>query len=200
MDHVVKIKKGLDIQLEGIPSPKISNTPDSQLYAIIPDDFVGLTPKVIVKPGEKVLTGSPVIHDKTHSNIVVTSPVSGEIVTIERGERRKVIKITIKPDDSQQALEFRKFDLENIDSYENKTLKMKSTIYSYIKQQPYENETKQKKKTRLLSLQYNNCLTITQQTPIPLLATYSLRHSTPLLWPPIMPSFSKKKNSTSKPD
>ena len=54
MDHVVKIKKGLDIQLEGIPSPKISNTPDSQLYAIIPDDFVGLTPKVIVKPGEKV--------------------------------------------------------------------------------------------------------------------------------------------------
>ena len=42
MDHVVKIKKGLDIQLEGIPSPKISNTPDSQLYAIIPDDFVGL--------------------------------------------------------------------------------------------------------------------------------------------------------------
>ena len=53
MDHVVKIKKGLDIQLEGIPSPKTSNTPDSQLYAIIPDDFVGLTPKVIVKPGEK---------------------------------------------------------------------------------------------------------------------------------------------------
>ena len=90
MDHVVKIKKGLD------PSPKISNTPDSQLYAIIPDDFVGLTPKVIVKPGEKVLTGSPVIPDKTHPNIVVPSPVSGEIVTIERGERRKVIKITIK--------------------------------------------------------------------------------------------------------
>ncbi|MBP9637544.1 MAG: NADH:ubiquinone reductase (Na(+)-transporting) subunit A, partial [Bacteroidaceae bacterium] len=113
MDHVVKIKKGLDIQLEGIPSPKISNTPDSQLYAIIPDDFVGLTPKVIVKPGEKVLTGSPVIHDKTHPNIVVTSPVSGEIVTIERGERRKVIKITIKPDASQQALEFGRFDLEN---------------------------------------------------------------------------------------
>lgn len=78
MDHVVKIKKGLDIQLKGIPSPKISNTPDSQLYAIIPDDFVGLTPKVIVKPGEKVLTGSPIIHDKTHPNIVVTSPVSGD--------------------------------------------------------------------------------------------------------------------------
>lgn len=116
MDHVVKIKKGLDIQLEGIPSPKISNTPDSQLYAIIPDDFVGLTPKVIVKPGEKVLTGSPVIHDKTHPNIVVPSPVSGEIVTIERGERRKVIKITIKPDASQQALEFGRFDLENMDS------------------------------------------------------------------------------------
>ena len=138
MDHVVKIKKGLDIQLEGIPSPKTSNTPDSQLYAIIPDDFVGLTPKVIVKPGEKVLTGSPVIHDKTHPNIVVASPVSGEIVTIERGERRKVIKITIKPDASQQALEFGRFDLENMDSSEIKDLLLKSGIFAFIKQRPYD--------------------------------------------------------------
>ena len=138
MDHVVKIKKGLDIQLEGIPSPKISNTPDSQLYAIIPDDFVGLTPKVIVKPGEKVLTGSPIIHDKTHPNIVVTSPVSGEIVTIERGERRKVIKITIKPDASQQDLEFGRFDLENMDSSEIKDLLLKSGIFAFIKQRPYD--------------------------------------------------------------
>ena len=118
MDHVVKIKKGLDIQLEGIPSPKISNTPDSQLYAIIPDDFVGLTPKVIVKPGEEVLTGSPLIHD--------------EIVTIERGERRKGIKITIKPDASQQALEFGRFDLENMDSSEIKDLLLKSGIFAFI--------------------------------------------------------------------
>ena len=102
MDHVVKIKKGLDIQLKGIPSPKISNTPDSQLYAIIPDDFVGWAPIVIVKPGETVLTGSPIIHDKTHPNIVVTSPVRAEIVTIEQGERQKIIKITIKPNDSPQ--------------------------------------------------------------------------------------------------
>ena len=138
MDHVVKIKKGLDIQLEGIPSPKISNTPDSLLYAIIPDDFVGLTPKVIVKPGEKVLTGSPIIHDKTHPNIVVTSPVSGEIVTIERGERRKVIKITIKPDASQQDLEFGRFDLENMDSSEIKDLLLKSGIFAFIKQRPYD--------------------------------------------------------------
>ena len=70
MDHVVKIKKGLDIQLKGIPSPKISNTPDSQLYAIIPDDFVGLTPKVIVKPGEKVL---PVLRSYTIKRTRISS-------------------------------------------------------------------------------------------------------------------------------
>ena len=49
MDHVVKIKKGLDIQLEGIPIPKTSNKPDTQKYAIKPDDFVGFKHKVIVK-------------------------------------------------------------------------------------------------------------------------------------------------------
>ena len=78
MNHVVKIKKGLDIQLEGAPALEISNSTNSQLYAIIPDDFTGLTPKVDVKPGDKVLAGSPVMHDKTLTDVVVTSPVSGE--------------------------------------------------------------------------------------------------------------------------
>ena len=65
-------------------------------------------------------------------------PVSGEIVTIERGERRKVIKITIKPDASQQALEFGRFDLENMDSSEIKDLLLKSGIFAFIKQRPYD--------------------------------------------------------------
>ena len=136
MNHVVKIKKGLDIQLEGAPALEISNSTNSQLYAIIPDDFTGLTPKVDVKPGDKVLAGSPVMHDKTLTDVVVTSPVSGEVVAVERGERRKVMKITIKPDATQQAVEFGKVSPDTMQASDLKALLLKSGTFAFIKQRP----------------------------------------------------------------
>ena len=138
MDHVVKIKKGLDIQLQGIPSPRISEVPNSQLYAIIPDDFVGLTPKITVKPGDKVLAGTPIMHDKSHVDVTIVSPISGEITAIERGERRKVMKITIKPDSTQQSVEFGKLDLDSMNGDEVKALLLKSGTFAFIKQRPYD--------------------------------------------------------------
>lgn len=138
MDRVVKIKKGLDIQLQGIPEPRISNAPDSELYAIVPDDFVGITPKVIVKPGDKVMAGSPIFYDKSRPDILVTSPVSGEIAAVERGERRKVMKITIKPDTAHQAVDFGKHSLGSMKGDEIKELLLKSGIFAFIKQRPYD--------------------------------------------------------------
>ena len=138
MDHVVKIKKGLDIQLQGAPAPEISQSTDSLLYAIIPDDFTGLTPKVDVKPGDRVLAGSPVMHDKTLTDVVVTSPVSGEVVAVERGERRKVMKITIKPDMKQEAVDFGKVSPETASVDDLKSLLLKSGTFAFIKQRPYD--------------------------------------------------------------
>ena len=138
MDHVVKIKKGLDIQLQGAPTLEISQSAESLLYAIIPDDFTGLTPKVDVKPGDRVLAGSPVMHDKTHTDVVVTSPVSGEVVAVERGERRKVMKITIKPDTKQEAVDFGKVSPDTASADDLKALLLKSGTFAFIKQRPYD--------------------------------------------------------------
>ena len=138
MDHIVKIKKGLDIQLQGAPAPRISEAPSSPLYAIIPDNFVGLTPKIIVKPGDKVLAGTPILHDKSHIDMTVVSPVSGEIVAIERGERRKVMRIIIKPDVNQDALSFGQLSLDSMSGNEVKALLLKSGTFAFIKQRPYD--------------------------------------------------------------
>ena len=138
MNHVVNIKKGLDIQLQGAPALQISNSKESQLYAIIPDDFTGMTPKVEVKAGDKVQAGSPIMHDKSLTRVVVTSPVSGEIVAVERGERRKVMKITIKPDAEQQAIDFGKASVDSMTSDELKELLLKSGMFAFIKQRPYD--------------------------------------------------------------
>ncbi len=138
MNRVVKIKKGLDIQLQGVPEARISTAPVGELYAIVPDDFVGLTPKVVVKPGEQVLAGSPLFHDKNHPEVLVTSPVSGEVVAVERGERRKVLRITIKPEASQQALDLGKCNPDQATAEELKSLLLRSGIFALIKQRPYD--------------------------------------------------------------
>ncbi len=138
MNRVVKIKKGLDIQLQGIPEERISTAPVGELYAIVPDDFTGITPKVVVKPGEKVLVGSPLFHDKNHPEVLITAPVSGEVVAVERGERRKVLKITIKPEASQQALDLGKCNPDQASAEELKALLLRSGIFALIKQRPYD--------------------------------------------------------------
>ncbi len=138
MEHVVKTKRGLDIQLQGVPQSRVSIAPASELYAIIPDNFVGITPKVVVKPGDKVLAGSPIMYNKTHESVVITSPVSGEVVEVERGERRKVLKITIKPETTQQAVDFGKQNPDSLSGEEVKTLLLQSGIFAFIKQRPYD--------------------------------------------------------------
>ncbi len=138
MNRVVKIKKGLDIQLQGVPEARISTASVGELYAIVPDDFTGITPKVVVKPGEQVLAGSPLFYDKSHPELFVTAPVSGEVVAVERGERRKVLKITIKPEASQRALDLGKCNPDQASAEELKSLLLRSGIFALIKQRPYD--------------------------------------------------------------
>ena len=60
MTNVIKLRKGLDINLKGKAVDKVSALGVSGDYALVPDDFVGVKPKVIVKNGDHVLSsGSP---------------------------------------------------------------------------------------------------------------------------------------------
>ena len=101
MANVIKLKKGLDIPLEGKPVKEIVDAPRSEYYALIPDDFHGVIPKVIVKAGDHVDAGTPLMYDKNRPEVKFVSPVSGEVVAVNRGERRKVLDITIKSDNEQ---------------------------------------------------------------------------------------------------
>ena len=76
----IGIKKGFDINLQGsISNDIVNNTPCSS-FAIKPDDFIGITrPKLLVKPGDEVVAGTPLMYDKLLEDVMYTSPVSGEI-------------------------------------------------------------------------------------------------------------------------
>lgn len=138
MANVIKIKKGLNIPLVGEADNVIINAAKSTRYALVPDDFHGIVPKILVKGGDKIKVGTPLMCSKNRPEICFVSPVSGEVVEVVRGERRKVMEIVLKSDDKFDAVDFGKPDVAKMTAAEIKETLLRSGLFPYIKQRPYD--------------------------------------------------------------
>ncbi len=98
MSKVINIKKGLDIKLKGAAEKIISNVQPSSTFAVKPIDFPGVVPKLVARPGDKVKAGTTLFFDKVHPEIKFTSPVSGEVKAVIRGERRRILEVVVEAD------------------------------------------------------------------------------------------------------
>ena len=133
MPKKLKIKKGLNLNLIGSATGEISELTDiSNEFAIIPDDFCGITPKLFKKEGDSIKAGEALFYDKNHPEIHIVSPVSGTVSNIKRGERRKILAIIIKAysGDSQ------KFIIPT-DTSGIKTTLLSSGLWAMMRQRPY---------------------------------------------------------------
>lgn len=99
MANHLKIKKGLDIPLDGALSGK-SEERLSGLFAVVPSDFPGYTWKVAVKEGDTVSPGSRLLYAKEAPELALTSPVGGKVEEIKRGERRRIEHVSVRRDPS----------------------------------------------------------------------------------------------------
>lgn len=134
----IRINKGLDINLVGAAEPTISQTVPSNFYALNLKDFHGLTPKLLVREGARVKTGEPIFCSKDNEAIVVASPVSGEIVEVERGARRRILSLRIKADQEQENLQHTPLDLASATSDQVREFLLKTGCWPFIKQRPYD--------------------------------------------------------------
>ncbi|MEN8927863.1 MAG: Na(+)-translocating NADH-quinone reductase subunit A [Flavobacteriales bacterium] len=131
MAKAIKIRKGLDLKVKGKPELTVSEVSNSSHYSVKPTDFPSLTPKMVVKVGDKVKVGTPIFHDKYREAINYVSPVSGEVQEIVRGEKRKILEVVIKADSS--------FQYETIEaSGDVKETILKSGLWPCIKQRPLD--------------------------------------------------------------
>lgn len=137
MSVQIKLNKGGNIKLQGVANRVIVDTPKADIYAIKPDDFHGVIPKLILREGAKVKVGTPIFFDKENDKIKWTSPVSGEIVEILRGARRKILEIRIKSDGQFTSESFSK--LEATASKEEIIEQLLSAgLWPMVKQRPFD--------------------------------------------------------------
>lgn len=138
MAKVIKINKGLDISLKGKAEEIVCSAGDAEFWSLTPGDFHGLVPKVLVKAGDIVKAGTPLIADKNKPEIKFVSPVSGVIHEVVRGEKRKLLNILIKPDTKTEYLDFKTANPLTLDRDQVKSLLCESGLWPYIKQRPYD--------------------------------------------------------------
>lgn len=137
MANVIKLRKGLDINLKGKAHDKELRVAFGDEYALVPDDFAGITPKLVVHEGDSVKAGDALFVSKACPDVRFASPVSGQVTAIVRGERRKVLCVKVKADSSQQFVDFGKKDVNALDAEAVKKALLEAGLFGYIDQLPY---------------------------------------------------------------
>ena len=138
MANVIKLRKGLDINLKGKAAEEFMSVKEPGFYSLVPDDFTGITPKVVVKEQEYVMAGGPLFIDKNHPELKFVSPVSGVVTSVERGARRKVLNIVVEAAAEQDYEEFGKMDPSKMSAQEVKDALLQAGMFAFIRQRPYD--------------------------------------------------------------
>lgn len=137
MANVIKLRKGLDINLKGKAEETKILLKSSGKYALVPDDFEGVVPKVVVKEGDKVKAGDALFVNKNYPTVKFASPVSGTIAAVERGDRRKVLSIRVDADANQEFRDFGASNVNTLTGEQVKSMLLDAGLFGYINQLPY---------------------------------------------------------------
>jgi len=136
MSTIYKIKKGLNINLLGEAEKTIVDL-NAKRFAIKPPDFIGCFPKMLVEEGEIVKKGTPLFYDKYREDIKFTSPVSGKVVEIVRGAKRRLLYVLIESDGNDEAIDFGKADINAVKRETIIEKMLASGLWPMLRQRPY---------------------------------------------------------------
>lgn len=148
MANVIKLRKGLDINLKGKAAKQKFSVKAAALYALVPDDFVGMTPKVVVREGDKVKAGDALFVNKKQTDVKFASPVSGVVQAVVRGDRRKVLRVVVEADKDQQYVDFGQKQVASLDGDAVVKALLEAGLFGYINQLPYAVSTTPDQKPR----------------------------------------------------
>lgn len=133
----INLRRGFDIKLEGAASKTLTDLAISAIVAVQPPDFPHIIPKLVVKPGDEVQAGAPLFHDKDHPELFFTAPVSGEVVEIVRGEKRRILEVRILADKKAASRAFQPINPSTLSRDQVVNRLLDSGAWVFIRQRPY---------------------------------------------------------------
>ena len=136
MSRSVRLKKGFDIRIEGVAEKVIAGSVDSDFYGVKPIDFPGLIPKLNLKPGAVISAGTTIFHDKLRPAVKFCSPISGKVLSVERGERRKILEIVIEKN-GEEHIDFGRADPSRLERKDIIERLLTAGVWPVIRQRPY---------------------------------------------------------------
>ena len=137
MSNNIYLKKGLDLPISGVAAQTTKKVIVPDVVAVKPTDFRGLVPKLLVREGDKVLAGTPVLADKMSQNILFTSPVSGTVAEVVRGEKRKLLEVRIKADEKQEYVDYGVKKVAEMSAEQIKEALLAAGLWPALTQRPY---------------------------------------------------------------
>ena len=137
MSNNIYLKKGLDLPICGAAAQNTKKVIVPDVVAVKPTDFRNLVPKLLVREGDKVLAGTPVLADKMSQNILFASPVSGTVAEVVRGEKRKLLEVRIKADEKQEYVDFGSKKVADMSAEQIKEAILAAGLWPAIIQRPY---------------------------------------------------------------
>lgn len=141
MSFKINLSKGFDINLIGEAVKTITTIKPPSSFAIKPTDFIGITrPKLLKNVGDEVKAGTPILFDKLSDQVMYCSPVSGEIIEVVRGLKRRIEEIRILPDKKNIYVKNKKFSSLEVDQLRKEDIIKSLTssgIWPHIIQRPF---------------------------------------------------------------
>lgn len=138
MSKDIRLKKGLNINLEGEADKVYASIPQSDMFVVKPSDFHGMTPKLTVKVGDKVKAGAVLFFDKYNDRVKFTAPVSGEVTAINRGAKRRILEVVLKADTELQYESFEKAVASDLSREQIIESLLNSGVWPFIRQKPFD--------------------------------------------------------------
>ncbi|MCE9665093.1 Na(+)-translocating NADH-quinone reductase subunit A [Halomonas sp. M5N1S17] len=137
---MIEVKKGLDLPIMGAPEPRIDDARPVRHVAILGTDYVGMKPTMEVREGDKVKLGQLLFTDKKNEGVRFTAPAAGEVVAINRGEKRRLLSVVIKVDETEEAVSFTAHGRDKLESLERQAVVdqlVESGMWTALRTRPY---------------------------------------------------------------
>ena len=153
------IRQGRNINLKGAARKDFSHMPLPSQVAVLPPDYRGLRPRLLVREGDSVKKGTPLLSDKNNPKIQIVSPASGSVLSIVRGEKRSLERVIIQTDDRQEGVSFKKYTIEemrNLSRQQRIDHLLEAGLWPSIRQRPFSNVADPSAKPKSIFIQAMN--------------------------------------------